>query len=161
MRADAAQALAPLAGSLAALLFALGLFNAAALGSATIPLSTVYAVAEAFGWELGLDQPFRKAPIFYGLYLGAIGLAALLVLVPGISLVAIMFLSQMVNGILLPIILVFVLILINDRNLMGKYVNGRVFNVITWLTVIGLVVVSVLLVPVTIAQQFSGGTRLS
>jgi Mn2+/Fe2+ NRAMP family transporter len=153
---EAAQALAPLAGSFAALLFALGLFNAAALGSATIPLSTAYAVAEAFGWELGLDQPFRGATVFYGLYLGAIGVAAMLVLVPGISLVGVMFLTQMLNGVLLPIILVFVLVLINDRDIMGKYTNGPVFNTITWLTVAGLVVVSLLLVPVTLLQQFGG-----
>jgi Mn2+/Fe2+ NRAMP family transporter len=152
---DAAQALAPLAGAFAAVLFALGLFNAAALGSATIPLSTAYAVAEAFGWELGLDQPFAQAPIFYGLYLGAIGLAAVLVLVPGISLIGVMFVTQMVNGILLPVILVFVLVLVNDRELMGKYTNGTVFNIITWATVIGLVLVSLLLVPVTLLQSGS------
>lgn len=153
---DAARALEPLAGRFAALLFAVGLFNAALLGSTTLPLSTAYAVSEAFGWELGLDRGWREARVFYGLYSGAIGTAALFVLLPGMPLVTVMFLTQMVNGILLPVILVFVLLLINDPAIMGRFTNGRVFNAVTWLTVVGLVLVSLLLIPVTIMQQLGG-----
>jgi len=154
---DAAQALAPLAGRFAALLFAIGLLNAAVLGSATLPLSTAYAASEAFGTELGLDRRVKQAPFFYGIYTAALIVAALFVLLPGIPLIGILFISQMVNGILLPIILVFVLVIINDKGIMGKYTNGFVFNAVTWITVVALIVVSLLLIPVTLMQQFGGG----
>ncbi len=154
---DAAQALAPLAGRFAALLFAIGLLNAAVLGSATLPLSTAYAASEAFGTELGLDRRVKQAPFFYGIYTAALIVAALFVLLPGIPLIGILFISQMVNGILLPIILVFVLVIINDKGIMGKYTNGFVFNAVTGITVVALIVVSLLLIPVTLMQQFGGG----
>jgi len=154
---DAAQALAPLAGRFAALLFAIGLLNAAVLGSATLPLSTAYAASEAFGMELGLNQRVRQAPFFYGIYSATLIIAALFVLLPGIPLIGILFLSQMVNGILLPIILIFVLIIINDKQVMGKYTNGIVFNAVTGITVVTLIAVSLLLIPVTIIQQLGGG----
>jgi Mn2+/Fe2+ NRAMP family transporter len=153
---DAAQALAPLAGPFAAGLFALGLLNAAVLGSATLPLSTAYAVSEAFGWELGIDRSPGEAPIFYTVYSLAIVTAALLVLLPGVSLVGVMFITQMINGVLLPIILVFALAIVNDRSIMGRYTNGRVVNGITWITVIGLILVSLLLIPVTLLQGAGG-----
>jgi Mn2+/Fe2+ NRAMP family transporter len=153
---DAAQALGPLAGKFAAALFAIGLFNAALLGSTTLPLSTAYACTEAFGWELGLDRGFRQAPIFYGLYTGAIGTAALFVLIPGLPLIGVIFITQMLNGILLPVILVFVLLIINDRAIMGRFVNGRVFNAVTWATVVGLILLSVLLIPITVLQGAGG-----
>ncbi len=154
---DAAQALAPLAGRFAALLFAIGLLNAAVLGSATLPLSTAYAASEAFGTELGLDRRVKQAPFFYGIYTAALIVAALFVLLPGIPLIDILFISQMVNGILLPIILVFVLVIINDKGIIGKYTNGFVFNAVTGITVVALIVVSLLLIPVTLMQQFGGG----
>jgi NRAMP (natural resistance-associated macrophage protein)-like metal ion transporter len=152
----AAQALRPFAGAAAATLFAIGLFNAALLGSTVLPLSTAYAASEAFGWELGLDRRVKQAPFFYGVYFGVLLLTALFVLIPGLPLVGVMFLSQMLNGILLPIILIFVLIIVNDRSLMGSHVNGRAFNAVTVVTVIALVAVSLLLVPVTILQQVGG-----
>lgn len=155
---DAAQALGPLAGRFAATLFALGLLNAAILGSTILPLSTAYAASEAFGWELGLNWKVREAPIFYGLYGGAILTAALFILIPGLPLVGVMFISQMLNGILLPIILVFVLLISNDRAIMGHYTNGPVFNALTWLTIGALILVSLLLIPVTLIQQFGGGS---
>jgi len=154
---DAAQALAPLAGGFAAFLFAIGLFNAALLGSATLPLSTAYAASEAFGTELGLDRRFKQAPFFYSIYTAALIIAALFVLLPGIPLIGVLFISQMVNGILLPIILVFVLLIINDKAVMGRYTNGFVFNAVTWITVVALIFVSLLLIPVTIIQQINGG----
>lgn len=131
--------------------------TAAVLGSATLPLSTAYAASEAFGTELGLDRRVKQAPFFYGIYTAALIVAALFVLLPGIPLIGILFISQMVNGILLPIILVFVLVIINDKGIMGKYTNGFVFNAVTWITVVALIVVSLLLIPVTLMQQFGGG----
>ncbi len=153
---DAALALAPLAGRFAAGLFALGLLNAAILGSTVLPLSTAYAASEAFGWESGLNRKVRQAPVFYGIYGGAILIAALFVLLPGLPLLGVMFLSQLLNGLLLPIILIFVLLLSNDRAIMGRHTNGPVFNALTWLTVVALILVSLLLIPVTLQQQFGG-----
>jgi NRAMP (natural resistance-associated macrophage protein)-like metal ion transporter len=153
---DAASALGPLAGNFAELLFAVGLFNAAVLGSTTLPLSTAYAASEAFGWELGLDRGFGQAPIFYVLYTVAILLAALFVLTPGLPLIGVMFITQLLNGVLLPIILIFVLAIINDVSIMGSYVNGKVLNAVVLFTVVGLIVVSLLLIPVTLMQQFGG-----
>jgi Mn2+/Fe2+ NRAMP family transporter len=112
---QAAAALEPLAGRFAATLFAFGLFNAALLGSAALPLSTAYAASEAFGWEFGLDRGLRQAPIFYGIFIASLLIAALFVLIPGLSLVGVMFITQMVNGILLPIILIFALLIVNDK----------------------------------------------
>lgn len=155
---DAASALAPLAGPFAALLFAVGLLNAALLGSTTIPLSTAYAASEAFGWELGLDRGFKQAPVYYGVYSAALVVAALFVLIPGLPLITVIFLTQMINGILLPIILVFVLLIINDRAIMGRFTNGPVFNAVVWVTVAALVLLSLLLIPVTILQQIGGGS---
>jgi len=154
---DAAVALRPLAGSFASTLFAIGLVNAALLGATTLPLSTAYAVSEAFGFEEGLDQGFRGAPQFYGVHLGGLVLTTLFVLIPGMPLVGVMFISQMVNGILLPIILIFAVLIINDRSVMGKYTNGPVFNGVTWGTIAGLITLSLLLIPVTVLQQFGGG----
>ena len=149
---DAAQALGPLAGRFAATLFALGLFNAALLGSTVLPLSTAYATSEAFGWEMGLDRGFKQAPIFYSIYTAVIVITSLFVLIPGMPLVGVMFISQMINGILLPIILIFALLIINDRSIMGRFTNGRIFNTVASITVIALVLVSLLLVPVTLLQ---------
>lgn len=153
---QAAAALAPLAGPFAAALFAFGLFNAALLGSAALPLSTAYAASEAFGWELGLDRGIKQAPIFYGIFTASLVVAALFVLIPGLSLVGVMFITQMVNGLLLPIILVFALLIVNDKAIMGAHTNGHVFNAIAWLTVGGLVLLSLLLIPATILQQLGG-----
>jgi NRAMP (natural resistance-associated macrophage protein)-like metal ion transporter len=153
---QAAAALEPLAGRFAATLFAFGLFNAALLGSAALPLSTAYAASEAFGWEFGLDRGLRQAPIFYGIFIASLLIAALFVLIPGLSLVGVMFITQMVNGILLPIILIFALLIVNDKVIMGKYTNNHVFNAVGWVTVGGLVVVSLLLIPATVIQQFGG-----
>ncbi|MCL4543266.1 MAG: Nramp family divalent metal transporter [Chloroflexi bacterium] len=153
---DAAKALAPLAGRFAAGLFALGLLNAALLGSTTLPLSTAYAVCEAFGWEMGLDFGFRRAPIFYGLYTAVLLTCALFVLIPGLALVQVMFITQAINGVLLPVILVFVLLIINDRSVMGKHTNGPIFNAVTWVTMATLIALSLALVPITIVQQLQG-----
>ena len=133
--ADAAQALRPLAGDYAYLLFAAGLFNASLFAASILPISTSYAVCEGLGLESGLDKKFNEAPAFYWLYTLLIVTGAGVLLLPRFPLADIMVLSQVVNGILLPFVLIFMLRLTNDRELMGGYVNTYVFNVIAWTTV--------------------------
>jgi Mn2+/Fe2+ NRAMP family transporter len=139
---DAALALRPLAGSFAAILFAFGLANASLLGAFILPLSSAYSTCEAFGWEAGMDNDPGEAPQFYGLFTFFIAAAALIVLIPGVPLVSMMFLPAALNGILLPIILVYVMRIANDKEIMGEHINGPVRNVIAWLTVAFLVVLT-------------------
>jgi NRAMP (natural resistance-associated macrophage protein)-like metal ion transporter len=137
---QAALALAPLAGEWATILFAIGLLGASILASTVLPLSTVYAITEAFGWERGLDQRSEDAPIFYGLFVGLIAISALFVMIPGLPLFQIMWLSQSVNAILLPIILVLLLKLANNKEIMGAYSNTKFQNYFA-LALTGLIVV--------------------
>ena len=143
---DAAMALAPLAGSYASMLFAFGLLNASLFAASILPLSTAYTICEAFGWESTLDSKFTEAPQFYGLYSLMILLGAGIILLPGIPLISIMFYSQVINGILLPFVLIFMILLINDKRVMGDYVNGKIANIIAWTTVIVLICLSALMV---------------
>ena len=122
--ADAAQALRPLAGEYAYLLFAAGLFNASLFAASILPISTSYAVCEGLGFESGLDKKFHEAPVFYWLYTLLIVTGAGVLLVPNFPLAHIMVLSQVVNGVVLPFVLIFMLLLTNDRELMGDYVNS-------------------------------------
>jgi Mn2+/Fe2+ NRAMP family transporter len=133
--ADAAQALRPLAGQYAYLLFAGGLFNASLFAASILPISTAYAVCEGLGLESGLDKRFEEAPAFYWLYTALIVFGAGVVLVPRFPLFRVMVLSQVLNGILLPFVLVFVILLINDTELMGTHINSRWYNVVSWITV--------------------------
>ena len=133
--ADAAEALRPLAGEYAYLLFAAGLFNASLFAASILPISTSYAVCEGLGFESGLDKQFHEAPVFYWLYTLIIVVGAGVLLIPRFPLAHIMVLSQVVNGIVLPFVLIFMLLLINDKELMGAHVNTRGFNLIAWLTV--------------------------
>ncbi len=129
---DAALALKPLAGKYCAGLFAFGLFNASLFAASILPLSTAYSVCEGFGWETGIDNKLREAPQFYGLYTALVVLGALFVLIPNFPLLGIMFFSQILNGVLLPFVMVFILLLINRTDLMGLHVNSRAYNVIAW-----------------------------
>jgi Mn2+/Fe2+ NRAMP family transporter len=133
--ADAAQALRPLAGDYAYLLFAAGLFNASLFAASILPISTAYAVCEGLGFESGLDKKFHEAPAFYWLYTLLIVTGAGVLLVPNFPLAHMMVLSQVVNGIVLPFVLIFMLNLTNDRELMGPHVNSRGYNIIAWTTV--------------------------
>jgi Mn2+/Fe2+ NRAMP family transporter len=146
---DAAVALGPLAGKYASILFALGLLNASLFSAAILPLSTAYTVCEAFGWEASLSRNFKEAPVFFLIYTSFIVLGALIILLPVQSLVQAMIVSQTINGLLLPVILVVMLLLINDRRLMGKHTNGGLFNWITWVTVVILTVLALGLVIAT------------
>lgn len=147
---DAALALGPLAGTYAAALFALGLLNASVFSAAILPLSTAYVVCEALGWEAGVNRNLKEAPVFFGVYTTLIVLGAGIILLPIKSLVQAMLASQTLNGVLLPVILIAMLRLINDRELMGDYVNGRIFNIISWAMVIVLIGLTVLLVVTSI-----------
>ena len=131
---DAAVALKPLAGTWASALFAFGLFNASVFSASILPLSTSYYVCEAFGWESGIDRRREDAPQFYFLYEAMIVLGAGLVLIPNLPLLKIMLLSQTANGVLLPFILIFMLLLAGDERLMGRYRNGRILGALSWLT---------------------------
>ena len=154
--ADAALALKPLAGHYAFILFALGLLNASLMAASILPLSTAYAVSEAFGWESGVDKGFEDAPQFMGLYTGFIVIGAAVVLLPGLSLMEIMLISQTVNGILLPFVLIFMLLLINDREIMGEHVNGPIFNTVAWGTAIALIIMTALLLVTTLVPTLFG-----
>ncbi len=147
---DAALALAPLAGKYASTLFAIGLANASLFAASILPLATAYYVCEGMGWESGIDKDFRSAPQFFWLYSALIALGAMIILVPSAPLVLIMYLSQVVNGMLLPFVLIFMLKLINDRELMGEHVNSKAFNGIAWTSTVVMIVLTILLVIVTV-----------
>jgi Mn2+/Fe2+ NRAMP family transporter len=140
--ADAALALKPLAGRYCSALFAFGLLNASLFAASILPLSTAFIICEGMGWENGVNKKFSEAPQFYGLYTVLVFLGAGIILLPRIPLFRVMLISQVVNGLVLPVVLVFMLILINSSKLMGKYKNGKVFNSVAWLTVAVLVVLT-------------------
>jgi NRAMP (natural resistance-associated macrophage protein)-like metal ion transporter len=144
--ADAARALEPLAGSAASILFAVGLLGASFLGLGVVPLTSAYSTCEAFGWETGVDWNWREAPAFYGLLAFFIGFAALFVMIPGLPLIQVMFVAQVINALLLPFILVFVMLLAGDRALLGPLASGRVLLAIGWAATAVLVLLSLILV---------------
>jgi len=152
--ADAATALKPLAGRFASVLFAFGLLNASLMAAAVLPLSTAYAVSEAFGWERGVNRGFRDAPLFLGLYSALIAAGALIVLLPGAPLFILLWLPNVVGGILLPVILILMLRLVNMKRLMGHFVNGRFLNVIAGGTAVVLVVLTAVYLAATVASLF-------
>ena len=143
--ADAAQALKPLAGDYAYILFAVGLFNASLFAASILPLSTAYTVCEGLGFESGVGKKFGEAPVFYWLYTLLIVAGGILVLlIPGQQLVRIVLWSQVLNGVVLPFVLIFMLLLINKKELMGEYVNTRLFNVVAWSTTVLIVGLSLM-----------------
>ncbi len=130
--ADAARALGPLAGPSATALFAVGLLAASVLGLGVVPLSSAYFACEAFGWESGVHWRWREAPVFYGLLTFFVGFSALFILIPGLPLIEVLFLSQVFNGLLLPIILAFVMLISGDRQRLGALASGRVLQLLGW-----------------------------
>ncbi|HEV2962447.1 MAG TPA: divalent metal cation transporter, partial [Candidatus Angelobacter sp.] len=142
--ADAAKALGPLSTKYAAVLFGAGLFNASLFAASILPLSTAYTVCEGLGVESGLDKKFSEAKVFYWFYTILVAAGAAVILIPNFPLIKVTLLSQVLNGVLLPAVLVFMLLLINKRRLMGKYVNGRTFNIIAWVTAVVLIALTVL-----------------
>jgi Mn2+/Fe2+ NRAMP family transporter len=137
--ADAAQALAPVAGQYASALFGVGLLGASLLAAGVLPLATAYSVSEAFGFRKGVNLDFRRAPMFVGLFTTLLVLGALVALIPGLPVFTLLIAIQTLNGVLLPVILIFILRLINDRRLVGDLANGRVYNVLAWGTTIMLI----------------------
>src|SRR2546430_5581439 len=148
---QAARALRPLAGPYAEILFAVGLFGASMLAAGVLPLATAYSISEAFGFEKGVDSSFREAPIFLGVFTFLVVLGATIAMMPGLSLIQVLIVTQVINGVLLPVILVAVLKLVNNRELMGTHVNGPVYNVAAWLTTI---IVSLLSLAVILSTLF-------
>jgi Mn2+/Fe2+ NRAMP family transporter len=147
------MALKPLAGGYAAILFAVGLFASSTLGASILPLSSSYAICEAFGWENGISKKFKEAPIFYTLYTALILIGGGVVLIPKLNLINVMVFSQTTNGILFPFILIFMLLLVNDKKLMGEYSNSRFNNLVAWTTALVLIVLTILLIVATFTGQ--------
>lgn len=147
---DAAIALEPVAGKYASTLFSFGLLGASMLAAFILPLSTAYAVCEALGFEHAVSKSYKEAPVFFGLYTGLIITGAGMVLLPGLSLYKIMLTSQVVNGVLLPPILIFMVLIASDKHLMGKYANSRSYNVIAWIFTIALITLTILLLASSI-----------
>jgi Mn2+/Fe2+ NRAMP family transporter len=153
--ADAAYALRPLAGDYAYILFAAGLFNASLFSASILPISTAYTVCEGLGFESGVGKRFKEAPVFYWLYTVLIVLGAGLVLLPKLPLVKVIIFSQVLNGVLLPFIVIFMLLLINKPDLMGKRVNSRFYNVVAWGTTVVLIALTMAMLVTTL--RASGG----
>ena len=143
---EAALALAPLAGTGPPSLFALGLLNASLFSASILPLSTAYFICEAFGIEAGIDKSWGEAPAFYWLYTILIIVGAGFILIPNIPLIMVMFWSQVLNGVMLPFVLIFMLMLINNKDIMGDHVNTRTYNIISWITVVIMVALTLLMV---------------
>lgn len=152
---EAALALRPVAGDYCTWLFAFGLFNASMFAASIIPLSTAYTVCEAFGWESSLDAKFSEAPQFYGLYCFTIFLSGLLILAPNLPLIPIMFVSQVLNGLVLPVVLVFMVLLASDRSVMQEYTSGLFLNTVSWAAVAVLIALSVGTVAITVIDILS------
>ncbi len=141
---EAALALAPLAGKWASYLFAFGLLNASLFAASILPLSTAHVICEGLGFEAGIDRKIPEAPIFYGLYGGLIVAGGAIILIPHAPLFKILLLSQVANGVWLPIVLIFILLLVNRRDLMGEYVNSLSFNIVAWFISIAMIVITLL-----------------
>ena len=143
---DAAMALKPLAGNLASVVFSFGLFIASIFSATILPLATAFFVCEAFGFEAGLDKKWSEAKEFYTLYTGILVISAAIILIPHAPLIQISLWSQVINGILLPVVLISMMILINNRKIMGEYTNKPLKNFIGWSAVVMLVLLSLALI---------------
>jgi Mn2+/Fe2+ NRAMP family transporter len=142
---DAALALKPLAGQYCFYLFAFGLLNASVFSACILPLSTAYSVCEGMGWEIGVNRTFKEAPQFYSLYTAIIAIGAAVILIPQVKLVPIMLISQATNGILLPFVLIFMLLLVNNKRLMGKHTNTKFYNFCAILIIATMILLSLFL----------------
>jgi Mn2+/Fe2+ NRAMP family transporter len=154
---EAALALKPLAGNYAFFIFAISLANASLLGAIIVPLATSYYICEAMGWERGVNKTFKEAPQFMWIYTSMIVIAALLILIPGAPLVFLMVLASVVNGLLLPFVLVYALTLVNNRKLMGDYVNPKFHNIVSWGTIVVLTVLTIIFITLLIPMGIRYG----
>jgi Mn2+/Fe2+ NRAMP family transporter len=135
-----------LAGKWAGFTFAFGLLNASLFAATILPLSTAHVICEGLGFEAGIDRKFREAPIFYWLYTILIVVGAAIILIPNAPLWKILIFSQVGNGVWLPVVVIFILLLVNRRDLMGEYVNSLAFNVVAWVTAIAMIALTLFLV---------------
>jgi len=142
---DAAFALQQFAGQYSSLLFGLGLFGASLLAGAVLPLSTAYGICEAFGFERGVSRNFKEAPVFQSIFTGLIVIGVIIALIPNLPIAQVLVELQYLNALMLPILLIFIILLVNNRRLLGKRVNGKVFNVLAWITVITITMLVILL----------------
>ena len=147
--ADAARALSPLAGRYAEFLFGVGLFGASMLAAGVLPLATAYSISEALGFEKGVSRSFREAPIFLGVFTFLVAVGAAIAVIPNLPLIRVLLVTQVINGLLLPVVLFAVLRLVNDRELMGSRVNGSLYNLAAWLTVIIVTALSLLYILIS------------
>jgi len=147
---EAARALRPLAGPYAEILFAIGLFGASMLAAGVLPLATAYSISEALGFEKGVSSSFREAPIFLGIFTFLVALGASIAMIPELPFIRVLLVTQVINGLLLPVILIAILRLVNNPDLMGKHVNGPVYNVAAWLTTIIVSALSLLFIIISI-----------
>jgi Mn2+/Fe2+ NRAMP family transporter len=154
---EAALALKPLAGNYAFFIFAISLANASLLGAIIVPLATSYYICEAMGWERGVNKTFKEAPQFMWIYTSMIVIAALLILIPGAPLVFLMVLASVVNGLLLPFVLIYALTLVNNRKLMGDYVNPKFHNIVSWGTIVVLTVLTIIFITLLIPMGIRYG----
>ncbi len=154
--ADAAHALRPLAGRYAQTLFGLGLFGASMLAAGVLPLATAYSISEALGFEKGVSRSFREAPIFLGTFTFLVAVGAAIAIVPSLPLIRVLLVTQVINGLLLPIVLFAVLRLVNNREVMGDYVNGPIYNIAAWLTAIVVTILSLLYILITLFPTIFG-----
>jgi Mn2+/Fe2+ NRAMP family transporter len=154
---DAAHALRPLAGRYAQTLFGIGLFGASMLAAGVLPLATAYSISEALGFEKGVSRSFREAPIFLGTFTFLVAFGAAIAVIPNLPLIRVLLVTQVINGLLLPIVLFAILRLVNNRELMGTKVNGPIYNVAAWLTAILVTAISLLYLLMTF---FPGTVRL-
>jgi len=153
--ADAALGLKPF-GQYAFLLFAAGLFNASLFAACILPLSTAYSVCEGLGFESGVNRRFSEAPIFYWLFTGLIVVGGGVILIPGFPLVRMILLSQVINGVLLPFILIFMTLLINKTKLMREWVNSRFYNFVSWTSVALMIGLTLALVAISLRAMLGG-----
>src|ERR1700752_120236 len=153
---DAAHALRPLAGRYAQTLFGLGLFGASMLAAGVLPLATAYSISEALGFEKGVSRSFREAPIFIGTFTFLVAVGAAIAIVPNLPLIRVLLVTQVINGLLLPIVLFAVLRLVNNREVMGRYVNGPVYNLFAGLTAIVVTILSLLYILITVFPTIFG-----
>jgi Mn2+/Fe2+ NRAMP family transporter len=142
---DAALALRPFAGNYCSALFAFGLFNASLFAASILPLATAYSICEAMGWELGVNKHFREASAFYILYALIIIVGAGATLIPNFPLITTMYLSQVLNGILLPFVLIFMLMLVNNKSIMGRYTNSLAYNILSWASAAVIIALTILM----------------
>jgi Mn2+/Fe2+ NRAMP family transporter len=149
---DAAEALEPIVGSAAPYIFGAGLFGASILAAAVLPLATAYTVTEAFGFEKGVSRSMKEAPVFHGLFAGLLALGAIAALIPGLNVINLLVSTQVLNGLVLPVVLVAIVLLVNDRVVMGGHTNSRAYNIVSWTTVIVVATLSTIYLGMTIAK---------